>query len=131
MQVDHCYFLNVRTGPSTDFRILRSVPAGTKAHIVARCVENGWYRVLTEGKLVYQCGVYFSDFEGSDTYVHEDAPDEVKQQKLRDIVTTTENKSTLESPEVIEATESETSDELEEKSESDSENLEGIHEKSE
>ncbi|MBO5388342.1 MAG: SH3 domain-containing protein [Lachnospiraceae bacterium] len=105
MQVDHCYFLNVRTGPSTDFRILRSVPAGTKAHIVARCVENGWYRVLTEGKLVYQCGVYFSDFEGSDTYVHEGAPDEVKQQKLRDIVTTTENKSTLESPEVMEVTE--------------------------
>lgn len=67
-QVDHCYYLNVRTGPSTDYRILRSVPAGTKAHIVARCVENGWYRVLTEGKLVYQCGVYFSDFEGSDTY---------------------------------------------------------------
>ena len=67
-QVDHCSYLNVRTGPSTDYRILRSVPAGTKAHIVARCVENGWYRVLTEGKLVYQCGVYFSDFEGSDTY---------------------------------------------------------------
>lgn len=67
-QVDYCYFLNVRTGPSTDFRILRSVERGTKAHVVARCVETGWYRVLTEGKLVYQCGVYFSDFEGSETY---------------------------------------------------------------
>lgn len=68
MQVDYCYFLNVRTGPSTDFRILRSVPSGTKAHIVARCVETGWYRIITEGKIVYQCGVYFSDFEGSENY---------------------------------------------------------------
>lgn len=66
-QVDYCYFLNVRTGPSTDFRIISSVPAGTKAHIVARCVETGWYRIITEGKIVYQCGVYFSDLEESTT----------------------------------------------------------------
>ena len=67
-QVDYCTYLNVRTGPSTDFRILSSVPAKTKAHIVARCNENGWYRIVTEGKIVYQCGVYFSDFEGSEEY---------------------------------------------------------------
>lgn len=69
MQVDFCYFLNVRTGPSTDFRILRSVPTGTKVHIVARCVENGWYRIIAEQKIVYQCGIYFSDFEGSEEYM--------------------------------------------------------------
>lgn len=68
MQVDHCRYLNVRTGPSTDFRILKSVPNGTKAHLVARCVENGWYRVIADGKIIYQCGVYFSDFEGSENY---------------------------------------------------------------
>ena len=68
MQVDHCGYLNVRIGPSTDFRILKSVPKGTKAHLVARCVENGWYRVIAEGKIIYQCGVYFSDFEGSENY---------------------------------------------------------------
>lgn len=68
MQVDFCSYLNVRTGPSTDFRILRSVPTGTKVHIVARCKENGWYRIIAEGKIVYQCGVYFSDFEGSEDY---------------------------------------------------------------
>jgi hypothetical protein len=69
MEVDFCYYLNVRTGPSTDYRILRSVAKGTKAHIVARCVETGWYRIIAEGKVVYQCGVYFSDFEGSEEYL--------------------------------------------------------------
>lgn len=69
MQVDHCGYLNVRTGPSTDFRILKSVPKETKVHIVARCNENGWYRVIADGKIIYQCGVYFSDFEGSDEYL--------------------------------------------------------------
>jgi hypothetical protein len=69
MQVDYCTYLNVRTGPSTDFRILRSVAKGTKAHIVARCVETGWYRIIADGKIVYQCGVYFSEFEGSDEYL--------------------------------------------------------------
>lgn len=60
-QVDYCYFLNVRVGPSTDFRIIKSVKAGTKAHIVGRCKENGWYRVIADGKIAYQCGVYFSE----------------------------------------------------------------------
>lgn len=83
-QVDYCYFLNVRTGPSTDFRILRSVEKGTKAHVVARCVETGWYRVLTEGKLVYQCGVYFSDFEGSETYGLTDEEIAEREKKLQD-----------------------------------------------
>ena len=83
-QVDYCYFLNVRTGPSTDFRILRSVERGTKAHVVARCVETGWYRVLTEGKLVYQCGVYFSDFEGSETYGLTEEELAEREKKLQD-----------------------------------------------
>lgn len=83
-QVDYCYFLNVRTGPSTDFRILRSVEKGTKAHVVARCVETGWYRVLTEGKLVYQCGVYFSDFEGSETYGLTEEEIAEREKKLQD-----------------------------------------------
>jgi hypothetical protein len=69
MEVDYCTYLNVRTGPSTDFRILKSVAKGTKAHIVARCVETGWYRIIADGKIVYQCGVYFSDFEGSEEYL--------------------------------------------------------------
>lgn len=63
MKVDYCYYLNVRVGPSTDFNIIRSVPVGTEVHVVARCVENGWYRIIANGKIVYQCGVYFSELQ--------------------------------------------------------------------
>ena len=63
--INYCSFLNVRVGPGTEFRIIKSVPAGTKAHLVGRCVENGWYRVIADGKIAYQCGVYFSDLDTS------------------------------------------------------------------
>lgn len=69
MEVAHCGWLNVRTGPSTDYNILSSVPSGTKCHIVAICKENGWYRIIANNKVVYQCGVYFQDFEGSADYL--------------------------------------------------------------
>ena len=69
MEVAHCGWLNVRTGPSTDYSILSSVPSGTKCHIVAVCKENGWYRIIANKKIVYQCGVYFQDFEGSEDYL--------------------------------------------------------------
>lgn len=67
MLVDFCHYLNVRVGPSTDFKIKKSVPKDTKVHIVGRCAENGWYRVIADGKISYQCGVYFSDLPGQDT----------------------------------------------------------------
>lgn len=69
MEVAHCTWLNVRTGPSTDYNIISSVPKGTRCHIVAVCKENGWYRIIANGKVVYQCGVYFQDFEGSEDYL--------------------------------------------------------------
>lgn len=69
MEVAHCSWLNVRTGPSTDYNIISSVPSGTKCHIVAVCKENGWYRIIANKKIVYQCGVYFQDFEGSEDYL--------------------------------------------------------------
>lgn len=69
MEVAHCNWLNVRTGPSTDYNIISSVPTGTKCHIVAVCKENGWYRIIANEKIVYQCGVYFQDFEGSEDYL--------------------------------------------------------------
>lgn len=61
MVVDHCYFLNVRKGPGTEFEIYSDVPAGTKVHIVGLCEENGWYRVIYNRQLFYQSGVYFSE----------------------------------------------------------------------
>lgn len=68
MEVAYCTWLNVRTGPSTDYDILSSVKVGTKCHVVAVCKENGWYRIISGKKIVYQCGVYFKDFDGSDSY---------------------------------------------------------------
>lgn len=67
MVVDFCKYLNVRKGPSTDYKISKSVAAGTQVHIVGICAENGWYRVIADGKICYQCGVYFSDIDGQDT----------------------------------------------------------------
>lgn len=67
MLVDFCTWLNVRVGPSTDFKIKKSVPKETQVHIVGKCAENGWYRVIADGKISYQCGVYFSDLPGQDT----------------------------------------------------------------
>lgn len=69
MEVAYCNWLNVRKGPSTDYKILSSVPSGTKCHVVGVCNENGWYRIIANGKIVYQCGIYFKDFENSENYV--------------------------------------------------------------
>ena len=63
LKVDYCTYLNLRSGPSTDYPILRSVPAGTETHIIAKCTENGWYRVIANGTVAYQCGYYFSDIQ--------------------------------------------------------------------
>lgn len=64
LKVDYCDYLNLRSGPSTDYPILRSIPVGTETHIIARCVENGWYRVIADGTVAYQCGYYFSNIQG-------------------------------------------------------------------
>jgi len=61
MIVDNCTYLNVRIGPGTEYRIIKSVPKGTEAHIVGVVQENGWYRVIADGKISYQSGVYFSE----------------------------------------------------------------------
>lgn len=69
MEVNYCSYLNIRKGPSTDFNIKDSVEKGTKTHIVAMCSDTGWYRIIVDGKIAYQCGSYFSDFEGSEEYL--------------------------------------------------------------
>lgn len=67
MLVDFCSHLNVRMGPSTDYKIRSSISKGTQVHIVGLVHEVGWYRVIADGKISYQRGVYFSDLEGADT----------------------------------------------------------------
>lgn len=59
MKVAYCYYLNLRSGPSTDFDIIREIPEDTEIHIIAKCKENGWYRVIADGYIGYQCGVFF------------------------------------------------------------------------
>jgi len=58
--VSNCNWLNVRYGPGTEYDIIKSVPCGTEIHVIARCVENGWYRVVTDGVVAYQSGTYLS-----------------------------------------------------------------------
>ena len=58
--IAYCEYLNFRSGPSTDYPILRSIPSGTEVHIIAREVDNGWYRVVADGIVGYQCGYYFN-----------------------------------------------------------------------
>lgn len=54
--VVNCDYLNVRYGPSVNYDILTTVPAGTEVHVIARCVETGWYRILTDGR-IYKDGI--------------------------------------------------------------------------
>lgn len=59
-------FLNFRYGPEVTYELMTRIPEGTEVHIIARCVETGWYRVISgqtesgEGskKVGYQCYAY-------------------------------------------------------------------------
>lgn len=61
MRVDYCEYLNVRSGPSVKFTILKSIPKGSEVHVIARCVETGWYRIISNGVVAYQCDAYLVD----------------------------------------------------------------------
>lgn len=62
-------FLNFRYGPEITYEMMTRIPEGTKVHVIARCVETGWYRVISgdtesgEGsrKVGYQCDGYLYD----------------------------------------------------------------------
>ena len=54
--------VNVRVGPSTEFRVVTSLAYKQIVHVTGRCVETGWYRIATpEGKIAYVCGAYMTD----------------------------------------------------------------------
>lgn len=61
MWVDNCYYLNIRVGPGTEYRIVKSVPKGTKVHVVGKCKDSDWYRMICDGKICYQYGIYLSN----------------------------------------------------------------------
>lgn len=50
--------LNFRYGPSTAYDIIQRIPEGTEVHIIAKCNETGWYRVIANKKVGYQCYAY-------------------------------------------------------------------------
>lgn len=54
--------VNVRVGPSTEFRVVSSLAYKNVMHVTGRCAETGWYRIATkEGKIAYVCGAYMTD----------------------------------------------------------------------
>ena len=54
--------VNVRVGPSTEFRVVTSLAYKQIVHVTGRCAETGWYRIATpEGKIAYVCGAYMTD----------------------------------------------------------------------
>ena len=54
--------VNVRVGPSTEFRVVTSLAYKEIVHVTGRCAETGWYRIATpEGKIAYVCGAYMTD----------------------------------------------------------------------
>lgn len=54
--------VNVRVGPSTEFRVVTSLAYKQIMHVTGRCAETGWYRIATaEGKIAYVCGAYMTD----------------------------------------------------------------------
>ena len=54
--------VNVRVGPSTEFRVVTSLAYKQIVHVTGRCADTGWYRIATpEGKIAYVCGAYMTD----------------------------------------------------------------------
>lgn len=58
--------VNVRVGPSTEFRVVSSLAYNVKVHITGRCKETGWYRIAANKKIAYVCGAYMDDIPESE-----------------------------------------------------------------
>ena len=63
LRVWYCEFLNVRTGPSTDYPIIKTLKQATEVHVVARCVDNGWCLVIADGYIGFQHGSYLANLD--------------------------------------------------------------------
>lgn len=49
--------LNFRTGPTTKFKIIKTLKKGTEAKVLG-VTDNGWYKIEDDGKVGYVCGEY-------------------------------------------------------------------------
>ncbi|MFL4476387.1 SH3 domain-containing protein [Paeniglutamicibacter sp. MACA_103] len=58
--------LNLRTGPSTEYRILLTIPAGTTVKVSARA-SNGWYKVSYAGLTGWVSNSYVTTSTGTST----------------------------------------------------------------
>lgn len=63
LRVWYCEFLNVRTGPTTDYPIIKTLKQATEVHVVARCVDNGWCLVIADGYMGFQHGSYLANLD--------------------------------------------------------------------
>ena len=61
LKVWYCEFLNLRTGPTTEYPIIKSLEKATEVHVVARCKENGWCLVIADGYIGFQHGSYLAN----------------------------------------------------------------------
>ena len=58
--------VNVRVGPSTEFRVVSTLAYNVKVHITGRCKETGWYRIAANKKIAYVCGAYLDELPESE-----------------------------------------------------------------
>ena len=58
MVVDVTTALNLREGPSTNYPVVTSVPAGTEIHVTGNVLNANWYRCEYDGRVVYAADDY-------------------------------------------------------------------------
>lgn len=57
--------VNLRTGPSTSYKILHVVPKGSKVTVVASAPQNGFYKIKHNGVTGWSYGQYYNASSGS------------------------------------------------------------------
>ena len=53
--------VNVRSGPSTDFKKIGGLTIGEEVSVIAQCNETGWYRILYDDNEAYVSSHYLSE----------------------------------------------------------------------
>lgn len=86
--------VNVRVGPSTEFRVVSSLAYKVKVHVTGRCEETGWYRIAANKKIAYVCGAYLSDLPQDETTKEFETTKELGETLSDDENTETDNQET-------------------------------------
>ena len=54
------YALNMRTAPSMDAQVIKSLPEGTEVHVTGKVLNSEWYRCDVDGQTVYMSDNYLT-----------------------------------------------------------------------